>query len=243
MKLKHFKSLSWIFVLLFFIVCVVPQTGAQTSPTIKTPNQFFGFKPGDDRMLFDYEALISYLQQLDAVSPRLKLVEIGESPMGRTIYIAFISDEENINNLETLKAMNRKLALDPDIPETERDTLLKNGKVFVLGTLSMHSSEVGPSQAAPLIAYDLVTTQCPVKSRVGWKQVVYMMVPCHNPDGMDMIVNHYKKYKGTKYEGSTMPGVYHKYVGHDQQPGFCHPFPNRYPCHCGHLQPGVVPHR
>jgi hypothetical protein len=41
------------------------------------------------------------------------------------------------------------------------------------------------------------------------------MVPCHNPDGMNMIVNHYNKYKGTKYEGSSMPGVYHKYVGHN----------------------------
>jgi hypothetical protein len=42
-----------------------------------------------------------------------------------------------------------------------------------------------------------------------------MMVPSQNPDGMDMIVNHYKKYKGTKYDGCSMPGVYNKYVGHD----------------------------
>ncbi len=47
-----------------------------------------------------------------------------------------------------------------------------------------------------------------------------MMVPCHNPDGMDMIVDHYNKYKGTKYEGSSMPGVYHKYVGHDNNRDF-----------------------
>ncbi len=134
MKLKHFKLLSWIFV----------------------------------------------LQRLDAVPPRLNLVEIGKSPMGKTIYIAFISDEENIKNLETLKAMNRKLALDPDIPESERETLFKNGKVFVLGAPSMHFSEVGPSQSAPLIVYDLVTTQCPVKSE--WlKNVVFTMVPSPAP--------------------------------------------------------------
>lgn len=219
MKWKHFKLSSWIFILSFLIVCFVSQVGAQTAQTIKTPEKYFGFTPGDDRMLFDYEALIAYLQQLDTASPRLKLVEIGQSPMGKKIYIAFISAEENIKNLETLKAMNRKLALDPNIPETERKTLFKNGKVFVLATLSMHSGEVGPSHAAPLIAYDLVTTQCPVKSE--WlKNVVFTMVPCHNPDGMDMIVNHYKKYKGTKYEGSSMPGLYHKYVGHDNNRDF-----------------------
>jgi len=54
----------------------------------------------------------------------------------------------------------------------------------------------------------------------GLRNTVYMMVPNHNPDGMDMIVNHYKKYKGTKYEDSSMPGVYHKYVGHDNNRDF-----------------------
>jgi hypothetical protein len=37
---------------------------------------------------------------------------------------------------------------------------------------------------------------------------------------MDMVVNHYKKYKGSKYDGSSMPGVYHKYIGHDNNRDF-----------------------
>jgi len=47
-----------------------------------------------------------------------------------------------------------------------------------------------------------------------------MMVPCHNPDGMNIVVNHYRKFKGTKYEGSSVPQVYHKYVGHDNNRDF-----------------------
>ncbi|MFH1936893.1 MAG: hypothetical protein ABIK52_04955 [Bacteroidota bacterium] len=47
-----------------------------------------------------------------------------------------------------------------------------------------------------------------------------MMVPCHNPDGMEKVVNHYEKYLGTKYEGSSLPEVYHKYVGHDNNRDF-----------------------
>jgi len=89
----------------------------------------------------------------------------------------------------------------------------------VAGTLTMHSTEVGPSQAAPLVAYDLVTTEDAQKLQ--WlNDAVYMMVPCHNPDGMDMVVNHYKKYKGTRYDGSSMPGIYHKYVGHNNNRDF-----------------------
>jgi len=202
-------------VLFLFIV----NSLAQTANDIKTPTEFFGFQPGDDGMLFTYDELISYLKDLDQASPRLKLVEIGKSPMERSVYIAFISSTENISNLNELQIINRELALNPNINQEEREKYINQGKVFVLGTLSMHSGEVGPSQAAAIIAYDLVTTSEPEKLAF-MNNSVYMMVPCHNPDGMDMIVEHYKKYKDTEYERSSMPGVYHKYVGHDNNRDF-----------------------
>jgi len=206
-------------IILFVVLISFCFSFAQSTTDVITPEQNFGFTPGSDRMLFTYEDLIDYLQKLDQVSPKLKMVEIGKSPLGRTMYIAFISSEANINNLDNLKEINRKLALDPDLKTDERDQLIKDGKIFVLATLSMHSGEVGPSQSAPIIAYDLITTTDPIKLQ--WMEnVVYMMVPCHNPDGMNMVVNHYNKYKGTKYEGSSLPGIYHKYVGHDNNRDF-----------------------
>ncbi|HLP59993.1 MAG TPA: M14 metallopeptidase family protein [Candidatus Deferrimicrobium sp.] len=218
-KPRYFLYSSLLPFFLSFVILLMGFTQRTDAQTYQSPVEYFGFEPGADYSLFDYEALIRYLQKLDIVAERLKLVEIGKSPMGKPMYIAFISAVENIRDIDTLKTINRKLALDPNIPEAERETLFKQGKVFVLGTLSMHSEEVAPSQAVPLIAYDLVTTNDPVK--LAWlKNVVYMIVPNHNPDGMDMIVNHYKKYKGSKYEGSSFPGVYHKYTGHDNNRDF-----------------------
>ena len=186
---------------------------------IITPEKYFGFQPGSDKNLFNYNTLIDYLQKLDDASPKLKLVNIGKSPMGKAMYIAFISSAENINNLDKLKDINKQLALNPKISELEFPNMLNKGKVFVLATLSMHSSEVAPTQSAPLVAYNLVSEDNPDVNYL-LNNVVYMMVPSHNPDGMDMVVNHYKKYKGTKYEGSSMPGIYHKYVGHDNNRDF-----------------------
>lgn len=201
----------YLIVLLLFSIC--------SNGQLKTPREFFGFEPGTDRMLFSYESLIDYLMKLDDASGMVKMLEIGKSPMGKPMYICFISSEVNIAMLDELKEINRKLALDPGLTNAERDSLVKNGKVFFLATLSMHSSEVGPSQSAPIIAYELLTNnQHQITNSL--KDVVYMMVPCHNPDGMDMIVDHYNKYKGTKYEGSSFPGVYHKYVGHDNNRDF-----------------------
>lgn len=203
----------------FLLAAICVGWGMLSAQSLKTPEAYFGFYPGSDGNLFTYEQLISYLQEADLASDRLLLEEIGKSPEGRVMYIAFISSEENIARLEEFKEWNRRLALDPGIPETERREMIDNGKVFVLSTLSMHSSEVGPSQSAPLIAYDLITTSD--QKKLQWmSNVVFMMVPSHNPDGMNMVVDYYKKYKGTKYDGASFPGVYHKYVGHDNNRDF-----------------------
>jgi len=189
------------------------------SAQIQSPEAFFKFKPGSDRQLINYEQLISYLQKLDGTSDRLQMKEIGASPLGRPMYIAFISAPENLKNLEKLRSVNKQLARNAQLPDDDAEKLIAEGKVFVLLTMSMHSGEVGPSQATPLIAYELLATQD--KAIQSWlDDVVLMIVPSHNPDGMDMVVKHYLKYRGTRYEGSSMPGVYHKYVGHDNNRDF-----------------------
>jgi len=209
---------SFLVVLSMFIVLFSSMISSQTIP-LKSPDEYFGFKPGAERMLFTYDELAAYLKQLDDASNRVKMVDIGKSPMGKTMYIAFISSEQNISRLEELKAINKRLALDGDIPGPEREELIGKARVFVLSTLSMHAEEVGPSQASPLIAYRLANSTDP--QELEWlDKVVLMVVPSHNPDGMDMEVNHYKKSIGTKYEGSPYPGVYHKYVGHDNNRDF-----------------------
>ncbi|TFH23678.1 MAG: hypothetical protein E4H10_11750, partial [Bacteroidia bacterium] len=208
------KKIFFMVATLFSLVGLVAQSTSFTKPSV-----FFGFEPGSDRNLFTYEQLIEYLVKLDGESDRIHMEEIGHSPMGRPMYIAFISSEENIANLDAMKKVNRELALNPDIDPGVLEDMVTKGKVFVLATLSMHSSEVAPSQAAPLIAYDLATTSDPKK--LEWlNNVVYMMVPNHNPDGMDLIVEDYLKNKGTKYEGASLPAVYHKYVGHDNNRDF-----------------------
>lgn len=212
-------KLKVVFFLFVLIVSGLNLFAQTSSNKISTPKEFFGFQPGDDGMLFNYDPLIEYLQTLAEQSPRVKMIEIGESPMEKKMYLTFFSSEENIENLERLKQINKELALNDKLTESETINYSKEGKVFIMGALSMHSTEVGPSQAAPIIAHEIATSND--AELLEWlNDVVYMIVPCHNPDGMDMVVNHFKKSKGTKYEGGSMPQVYHKYVGHDNNRDF-----------------------
>ena len=201
-----------VFMVFVFFMCY-NQLHAQ-SDNIPSPLSYFGFIPGEDRTLFNYEEMIDYLQILDQQSPKVRLELIGESELGRPMYLLFVSSAENIARLDRLKEVNRLLAREPELSASQLDELTAEGKVFFLMTLSMHSNEVGPSQAAPNIIYELITSEEP-STQLILDNTVYMITPSHNPDGMNMIVENYKKYLGTKYEGSPMPGVYHKYAGHN----------------------------
>ena len=207
------------FILTIFLFSIIDIAAQNDSRQLKTPEDYFGFQPGTDQSLFNYDPLIEYLQMVAEVSPRVKMIEVGESPMGAKMYATFFSSEENIKNLDRLKHINKELAINPDLSENEIQTYTDEGKVFIMAALSMHSTEVGPSQSAPLLAYEIATTKDP--KILNWlDNVVYMIVPSHNPDGMDLVVNHYNKSKGTKYEGGNLPEVYHKYVGHDNNRDF-----------------------
>jgi len=217
MRLSQFLRIANV---IFFILIInFKFSGTAIAQKIQSPEEFFGFKPGADRMLFSYSKLIAYLQKLDSASNKMKMIEIGQSPMGKPMYLTFISSENNLNRLDELKAINKRLALDPEIPESELNKIIEKSKVFFLATLSIHSTEVGPSQAFPIVAYQLLTSEDEQNLSI-LDNVVLMVVPNQNPDGMDMIVDHYNKYKGTKYEHCNMPGLYHKYIGHDNNRDF-----------------------
>jgi hypothetical protein len=211
--MRHLASLC-------LAVSLLPAGAVAAAPvTIPSPRDSFGFEPGDDRQLLDYEQLVDYLKALDRASDRVELREVGKSPEGRPMYVAFVSAPENLARLDALKEINRRLALEPALAPAERARLVTDGRVFVLATLSMHASEVGPSQALPALAYELATTTDALTLQ-RLQSVVLMIVPCHNPDGMDMVVKYYRQQKGTPYEGADFPGVWHKYVGHDNNRDF-----------------------
>ncbi len=210
---------SIYFLLIFCLFSLFFTNQSVQAQLARSPEEFFGFVPGSDRNLFDYDQLIAYFKQLDQASPRVEMLEIGETPMGKKMYLVFISAPENLAKLDRYKEINRKLALDWKMKASERDSLIAEGKVFVLATLSMHSNEVGPTQASPEIAYTLAGTTDHGMLKC-LSSVVFMFVPNHNPDGMQMVVDNYRKYKGTPYEGCSLPGVYNKYIGHDNNRDF-----------------------
>lgn len=66
----------------FFAVCVLVVWAAAEIPK---PEDFLGFKIGEDRKLADMHQIIDYFQRLDAVSSRVSILEVGKTTMGNPL--------------------------------------------------------------------------------------------------------------------------------------------------------------
>jgi hypothetical protein len=179
------------------------------------PEKFLGFKVGEDRKLADYTQIKGYFEKLAQETNKLKLFTIGESVQKKPLVMAAISTAENLAKLDRWKEITHKLR-DPRLttPDEARK-LAKEGKVFVLITCSLHATEIAASQMSMELAYDLVTGKTFFDAGKILSDVVFLLVPTHNPDGVQMVAEWYRKYVGTQYEGGNMPWLYHYYAGHD----------------------------
>ena len=179
---------------------------------VPRPADIFGFEPGEDYHLADYSQLVTYFEHLATASPRVELVEIGESTLGRPIVVAIIADEATIRDLDRYKEINRKLTF-ARIPEEEARALAKEGKATVVIENGLHSTETGHAQHSAVLAYELATGESEEIRRIR-EETIVLLVPAMNPDGQDMVVHWYREHAGEAWELS-LPELYHVYVGHD----------------------------
>ncbi len=180
---------------------------------VPTPREHFGFNPGDDYKLANYEEVTGYFKKLAASSGRMKLEEFGKSSEGRAMYVAFISSEENLKKLDQYREINRKLALGLASAD-EAKRLAAEGKAIVWIDSGLHATEVAPVQQAPHLAYKMLTDESDEVQRIR-ENVILMQVPVINPDGLDMVASWYRRNVGTPHEIAALPQLYQKYAGHD----------------------------
>ncbi|MGD2092475.1 MAG: M14 family metallopeptidase [Candidatus Aminicenantes bacterium] len=200
-----------IYILLITIILFTGIVGAESS---LPPEKVFGFPMGADRKLIDWNRISDYFLALDKGSDRIMVKELGKTTLGKPFLLAIISSAENIKNLERYQDIQQQLANPYELPEEKALSLVEEGKVVVLVTLNIHSTEIASSQESVELAYEMATHTDPGIKKI-LDNVILLLIPSLNPDGQQMVVDWYKKHVGTPYEGCNMPWLYHHYAGHD----------------------------
>ena len=187
--------------------------GAATAQEPLTPAEVLGFEPGDDYQLALWDEQLSYYEQLASASPRVELEQIGESVLGKPLIVLFISSEENLRNRDQIRATAERLARARP-PAEEAIELARDGKAVVWIDAGLHATEVAPTQMAPLLAHRVATEDSAEMDHIR-SEVLLILMPNMNPDGLDIVASWYRRNLRTPFETTGPPELYHHYVGHD----------------------------
>ncbi len=181
---------------------------------VPAPEAHFGHKIGADRTVLDWPRVVSYFQALGRGSDRVRVREYGKSTEGRPMIAAFIAAPATLRNLDSFERIQQQLADPRRTPEAEAARLAAAGKAVVMITCSIHATEIASTHTAIEYAYRLATSN-DRKTRAILDNVILILVPSLNPDGLDLVTRWYRKTLGRPYEGASPPELYQKYVGHD----------------------------
>jgi hypothetical protein len=187
----------------------------QAGAAVPTPESHFGHKMGVDNELLDWDKVVSYFKSLPAYSARVKYLELGKTPEGRPVIAVVISSPANIKNLDHYRDIQNRLADPRKTPPLDAARLEAEGKAVVMITCSIHATEVASTHSAVEFAYRLLTEDSNPKFKAILENVIILLEPSENPDGVDIVTQWYRKTRGGPYDGTSPPEVYNHYVGHD----------------------------
>jgi hypothetical protein len=182
-------------------------------PHIKSPKDFFGQQPGDDRVMIRWDRLCAYYRELASLSDRLILEEMGKTSEGNDFLILYVSSPKNLERLEEYRQISMQLSDPRGLSQAEIDDLAARGKAIVFQSYGLHSNEVGGPQMVPLMLYELLTSNEARVQKI-LDEVIFIISPCSEPDGEIVFTDWYYKYFGTEFEGICSPYIRHNWTGH-----------------------------
>ncbi|HET8522639.1 MAG TPA: M14 family metallopeptidase, partial [Thermomicrobiales bacterium] len=190
-------------------------TSQRATPALPAPREWFGHEVGEPRRLIRWPAMTAYFRNLAARSDRMDYEEIGLDSMGQPLVLLTISSPSNLNQADRLCEVQQMLADPRRITGKHKcRSLVEEARCVCLITCSIHGSEVGATQTAPELVYDLLTRTDDEVLRI-LDECVVLIAPSLNPGGLEIVAEWYQKTLGTPYEGTPPPDLYHPYAGHD----------------------------
>ena len=155
--------------------------GAVYNENVPTPESTLGFGVGERHPRHDQ--VLSYLQQVAMVSPRVNIAEMGRTTEFRSQVLLTISSPKNLANLDDILARRTDM------------TMLAEDPVVVWLGYSVHGDEISGTNAAMVVAYHLAASQDKTVANI-LNDTIIVIEPSINPDGMDRFVNWVNTHRG-----------------------------------------------
>ena len=153
--------------------CTITLTFAQS---IQSPSDFLGYDLGS-RFSRHHQVVDYFKHVAEAMPNQVKLIQYGVTYELRPLYVAIVTSEANMQNIETIRQDNLKNA-----------GLLTGSanpnKAIVWLSYNVHGNEASSTEASMLTIYKLLT-----EKQSYLENTVVLIDPCINPDGRDRYAN------------------------------------------------------
>ena len=110
--------------------------------------------------------------------------------------------------------MARRIADPRGLEEDDIPSVLAKGRPILFVACNMHSTEIAAAEMSMTLAWRLATSEGEPWATAR-EQVVTVIIPTMNPDGLDRVVSWYHRIVDTPYENASLPELYQLYAGHD----------------------------
>lgn len=148
------------------------------SAQIQSPKEFLGYELGEK--FSRHHQVVDYFTHLAEESGKVALLQYGKTYEDRPLLLAFVSSQENLENLENIRLDNLKRA---GIVEGEPSTNIP----IVWLSYNVHGNESSSTEASMATIYELIRND---SDKSDWlEKTVVVIDPCINPDGRDRYVN------------------------------------------------------
>ena len=174
-----------LFSIVFFTLCFISISTAQT---LQTPDAFLGYELGSK--FSRHHQVVDYFKYVESQFPnQVKLEQYGQTNERRPLMVAYVSSEENLKNLETIRENNLKNA---GILEGNSTA---NNIAIVWLSYNVHGNEASSTEVSMKTIYTLLT------QKQDWlKNTVVIIDPCINPDGRDRYANWFNETSSNPFD-------------------------------------------
>ncbi len=187
-------------------------------PTIPSPRDVLGYTVGAEGELTHVDDIHRYFRALTEASPRVKLVSLGQSTEDREMIMAVIADEDTIANLDHYKAITQALSDPENITPEEAERLVAEGKPLYWVTAGLHSTELGPPEAAMELAYRLAVDERSTFQKIR-QEVITLITPVLEVDGrarqVEWTKRHLSEFDDYNDTLPKSPPFWGRYTFHD----------------------------
>lgn len=187
--------MRYLFCTILFVFCSLFTVESQD---LQSPSAFLGYDIGTQ--FSRHHQVVDYFKTIaNTVPNQVKLEQYGTTNERRGLYLAFVSSEDNIKNLETIRENNLKNTGLLEGSPSNTDVAI------VWLSYNVHGNEASSSEAAMLTLYKLLTERKDLL-----ENAVVIIDPCINPDGRDRYINWYNETSSQPYDIDQQASEHHE---------------------------------